>query len=296
MHNDHCIPTLSTLALPDTLERWQVSDAILARAYTRTGDQGRALLKSCIAMLYESLQPGAPTDRRSEQRFRSGLVQSREQTARPWYLLALDPKVTSGPQVLAALLPAVVRRISLIAVVRPRSRAGWPPEVLTALELCGVERIFSPPWSMAGHYPAFLAETGGQGGLACLGFSDFWKRMAPLAQKLRCGPSLWLEPPATLGIWNEPGLDWDTGAIRFAHPQATLAAYGPGAEKGMTRVASDAKNFEIAAAGFDTVFAPAGHRPASTGVCLGPGLEAFWAWPFDFTDLLESERLVLSKD
>lgn len=296
MYNDQSISTLAALAFPDNLERWQVSDAHLARAYSRTGDRGRAFLKSSIAMLYESLEPGAPTDRKTVKRFRSGLVQRREHSSRPWYLLVLGSEVTSGPQVLAALMPAVVRRIPLIGVLRPRSRPGWAPEVLAALELCGVERIYTPPRAMIGDYIAFLAETCGRGGLACLGSAVFWGRVAPLVQSLRCGPSLWLEPPAALGVWTEPGLDWNIPAIRFAHPQAALTAYGPGEDIGLPRAVAESDFEAFQNAGFSAVYAPAGRRPASARLRLGPGLEAFWGWPEDFSDLLERQRLVYSKD
>jgi len=295
MHKDHPI---SALTFPDALEHWQVSDAALARAYARTGDRGRALLKSSIAMLYESLEAGRPTDHKCVKRFRSGLVQSREYSPRPWYMLVLGSEVTSGPQVLAAVMPAVVRRIPLVMVLRPRSRAGWAPEVLTALELCGVEHVYSPPRGEMKHYLEFLTATCGRGGLACLGLSPFWDRVASLAQTLRCGPALWLEPPAALGVWTEPGLEWDSTAMRFAHPRATLTAYGPGDDMGLTRAGlSGADGMEgFRAAGYTAVYAPAGRRPASARVRLGPGLEAFWDWPEDFAELLERKRIIYSKD
>ena len=291
MHKDQPI---STLSFPETLERWQVGDGALAKAYARTGDRGRALLKSAIAQLYEAQEPGRPSDHKTVKRFRSGLIHSREHTTRPWYLLALAPEIASGPQVLAALMPAIVRRIPHILVLRPRSRTGWPPAVLAALELCGVERVYSPPRAQVKSFLEFLAENCGRGGLACLGDAAFWDRWAALAQALRSGPALWLEPPAALGVWTRPGLEWDIPAMRFAHPQAVLEAFGNGDAQGLPRQEGGLEAFR--AATFPAVYAPAGHRPASARVRLGPGLEAFWDWPEDFTDLLERKRLAFSKD
>ena len=271
-----------------------MGDGALAKAYARTGDKGRALLKSLIALLYEALEPGQPSARKTVKRYRSGLLHSSEHSSRSWFVLALAPEVTSGPQVLAALMPAVVRRIPHILVLRPRSRSSWPPAVLAALELCGVERVYSPPQACVKDYLEFLAASHGRGGLACLGNGSFFERMAAMAQTLGCGPSLWLEPPSALGIWTQPALEWNFEAMRFAHPQAALVAYGQGEAPGLTRHEGGPEVFR--ASTFAVVYAPAGFRPTTALVRLGPGLEAFWAWPHDFTELLERKRIVYSKD
>ncbi len=271
-----------------------MGDGALAKAYARTGDNGRARLKALIALLYEALEPGRPSARKTVKRYRSGLIHSREHSPRSWFVLALAPEVTSGPQVLAALMPAVVRRIPHILVVRPRSRSGWPPAVLAALELCGVERIYSPPQAHVKDYLEFLAASQGRGGLACLGNGSFFERLAAMAQAFGSGPFLWLAPPNTLGIWTQPGLEWDFEAMRFVHPQASFEVYGQGEASGLTRHEGGPDVFR--ASTFQAVYAPAGYRPATALVRLGPGLEAFWAWPHDFTELLERKRIVYSKD
>ncbi|WP_243364312.1 hypothetical protein [Fundidesulfovibrio terrae] len=264
-------------ALTETFDACRVGDALFARAYAKTGDRGRALIKSSIARLFEARNPGGPVAATLAERFPGGGVRTQYVAARPWFALVLDPETTSPAQLVAAVMPAVAARIPLVAVLRPKGRGPWPHALLTTLELCGVEQVFSPTLAQLGECLSALRERHGVGGVACLGFEPFWNRVRPL-----CAPASavhWLRAPSEIGLLDQASLEWDREAVAFAHAGTALREYPDAAA--------------LAAAGHDAVLARTGAAPGAS-LTLEPGCETLWDWPEMPRELFFGRRLVYS--
>jgi len=262
--------------LPESFEASRVDDVRFARAYDKTGDRGRALIKSCIARLFEINLPGSPVAASRTDRFASGGARSEFTAARPWYALALDPDCASPSQLVAAVMPALAARIPQVLVFRPKGRGPWPHALLTALELCGVEQVFSPTFKDLKQHLSVLRGQMGDGGLACLGSQAFCDRIQALFAP---GRAHWLRPPRALGLLAESGLDWDREALAFAHAGVPVREY------------TDAAMF--ASAGHEAVFAPASLAPLAR-LTFEPGCEFLWDWPDLPRELFFGRRLVYS--
>jgi hypothetical protein len=265
-------------ALPELFDAWRVSDVRFAKAYQRTGDRGRAVIKSAIAAAYQACQPSACSSVAISQRFHGGETRSEETTPRPWYAVALGSEVASPAQLVAALIPAMAARIPHVFVFRPKARTGWPHALLTALELCGVEQVFSPSMKNFEFCLSFLRDELGRGGLTCIGAESFWKKVSVCA-----GSGVrthWLAPPGRIGQLAAPGVMWDQETIEFAHAGVELAAYGDAAS--------------LAASGHEVVLAPYAAAARSARLVLEPGREALWDWNDLPRELFFDRRLVYS--
>jgi len=258
-----------------TLAFWRVGDQAFARAYDAAGDRGRAVIKTALAALFEAAHPGRPPSLAMAAGFHSGLMRVEQLTPRPWFLLVIAPDVRSPSQVAAAVMPALSLRIPVFAV-RLGARSPWPPAVLAAFELAGVEQVFAPPKE---HFTRFLKDLNEQdGGVACLGDRSFWESVRglfPLKRRVH-----WLAPPESAGLYHDPNTHWDDEILRFAHAGLRFVEYGPKSQlQGETPWA---------------IFAPAAKAPPSAGLVLEPGCEALWDWPDMPESLFFSRRLIYS--
>ena len=265
-------------ALFEALDHWRVSDSRFAKAYGLTGDGGRALLKTCIAALYQARQPDALPSTSSTSVFHDGASRTEIRASRPWFALVLDPALAAPVHVLAALMPAVCRRIPLVAVIRPRSRTVWPAPVLTALELCGIEQVLEPSGRDLGQCLAMLRSVLGPGGVACLGSAAFWSGARGVVED--SGAAHWLKSSDAVGLLAVEGLIWNREALKVAHAGVEIREY-------TTPQA-------LEAAGHDAVFASADIAPVTASLVLEPGREALWDWPDMPGELFFARRLVYS--
>ena len=263
-------------ALPAVFEACRVSDALMARAYARTGDRGRALIKSCVAALFQAARLADTAAVTTTTRFFSGLALSEELTPRPWFAVVLGPGVASPAQLVAALMPAVARRIPLVMAFRPKARGGWPFAQLTALELCGVEQVFAPSFENFKFCLDFLKSDHGCGGLVCLGLKPFWERVRAIIPD-GC-PAHWLAPPESAALFAGPGIAWDRDALEFSHAGLRIQEFKD--------------PIALSREGHGVVFSPASSAPASARLVLEPGREALWDWPEAPRDLFFARRLV----
>ncbi|GFK94577.1 hypothetical protein NNJEOMEG_02424 [Fundidesulfovibrio magnetotacticus] len=249
-----------TLTVPQSLEARRVPDSRFARAYARTGDRGRAIVKSAIAALYEAREPSRGVRGESTAHHAAGRRTLRT-APRPWFLLALDPQAHSPIQLAAAVVPAVSARAELILAARPAGKGGWPDAQLAALELCGVEHVFSPSTMALRHGIVELAEASGPGLLACLGDRAFCDRL--LAGLDDSCDVIRLPAPAKAALHADSA--WDREALGFAQPGLELVEY---ANPGDPEVS-----------GLRAAFAPDAFAPSGAALILEPGREALWDWP-----------------
>jgi len=264
-------------SIPDHFGAWRVADEAFARAYSRTGDRGRACIKSCIAALYRQSRTDGPVSSAVSSKYGDGLTRLEEITPRPWFVLAVSPEISSPSMLLSAVMPALAARIPLAFAVRPKGRGGWPRPMLTALELCGVEHTFSPPLEELKRCLSFLAREYGPGGVACLGPDAFERRIRAIVPEggAVCG----LNPPS-MGLLETPGVDWNRETLDFCLSGTVMQVHSDPAA--------------LAAAGHGAVFAPARFAPSSARLVIGPGREFLWEWPDLPVELFFARRLVYS--
>lgn len=276
-------PAQTAPSLPREFDAFRVSDARFGRAYDRTGGRGRALIKSCIAALYQVARPVDRGRVSATARYHSGLVRTEEMAPRPWYAVALGPEAASPSQLVAALMPAVAARIPLILAFRPKARTAWPLPLLTALELSGVEQAFAPAWKNFKQCLNVLCGRHGRGTLVSLGGKAFRERVRAVVPE---GCRLHgLVPPESAGLFAGPGIAWDREALAFAHAGLRLEEFGGGPD--------DAGRREAGSSGW-AVFAPAAQAPESARLVVEPGREPLWDWPDLPPELFFARRLVYS--
>lgn len=284
----------AVLSIP--LERYEhrrVSDAVFARAYARLGDARRALLKQAIARLY-ALRQAEPHHPATLARTLPGaLNHTRRIRPRERFVLVLDPEAASLAQLLAALMPAVVRRVPYLAVLRPRSGTAWPQAQLTALELCGIENVFSPTKDEFAAMLRELFEPRGACGMACLGGETFLRRVRKAAGSPGERDIHWFDARPKLGLWAGDDAPWNPDALRLAHPDAEIRVFGGPLDGFATEPGGLAA---MSAAGLDAAFVPLGVEPVRAPLVLAPGLEMFWHFPDAALALYEARSETFQPD
>lgn len=125
----------------DTLpEEYRVRDEVMAAAYEATGDQGRAWLKTTMALVRARFGESAEYKQVRERPAGSGFEMVRTDRPVDWVVVLVDEDFHAATRLCAAVMVARLagarRTVALLQ--------GEPaPAILTALELLGVEDIFA---------------------------------------------------------------------------------------------------------------------------------------------------------
>lgn len=263
MHTDTELSEPTARRWPEALERGRVGDAAFARAYARTADRNRALLKTGIAAVYAACDGPMPAWRRQATACGHDLRLVREDIPLDFAVVLCGPRFTSPARLAAAVVPALCARVGEVAAVRVG--APWPEPLLTTLELCGVETVCRVGVrSLAGLWPALAAA--GNGVAVLLDGVDRPARDP--------GDSLRFLTAKVAGrvlVADRATATFDREALAFAQPDLTLEpAPGPAA------LANGADS------GYDALYCGEGPWEAVTGsapLVLGPGRESCWLWP-----------------
>jgi len=273
-----------------------VDDGVFAVAYEATGDVDRARLKTCIARLHVlygqaslwgAVGPGAgdELERRIATRWRQGFTSLEHASPCAWTLLCVDASWASGPRLLAALLPALFAGVGSVAVLRVGGGGAWPPQVLAALELAGVETVADADPAAVPALLESLAASGGSGGTTgrLLLLGEHPDQLAALARPH--GVPVWRDTlPPTIGIAscgddiNESDRP-NRAALRAAHPDATFVDV-PALPESTSHAAPPAPPASLAhLSAVACAPAHAGGWLAHAGLVLGPGHEWCWMHP-----------------
>jgi hypothetical protein len=174
-------------------------------------------------------------------------------------------------------------------VLRTSASSGWPPALLCALELAGIERIYALPEErlpqliahMQGHDPSGVVLSLGDCGLSGL--------HGKLPRLIR------LSPPRAVALWSDETTSWDEAAIAFAHPRLHILQQGLGdaspsiGSKPASRAWSALMQEDV-----DALFVPTRLMPSALQhhhLVLGPGQEPCWVWPELTRDVFLERRL-----
>ncbi|NMC49512.1 MAG: hypothetical protein GYA47_08825, partial [Desulfovibrio sp.] len=136
---------------------FQTDDESFAAAHDALSPLQRAWIKQALARLFAVHDPGGPLWQCRNALFPPDCESVSMCRPRPWAVVAVGSDFASPGRLLAACLPAIRARVEALAVVRVGRKTSWPPSVLAALELAGMETAFELTPAQAGR---FFSETG----------------------------------------------------------------------------------------------------------------------------------------
>ncbi len=264
---------IATGEWPEAMERGRVGDAAFAAAYARVSDRRRAWLKTGLAALHAALGGPMPLSRHDGASLGHDLALARFESPLDFAVVICGKEFLSPARLVAAVLPALCARVPDVAAVRVG--AAWPRELLTALELCGVETACRVGVrSLSGLWTALAGK--GEGAVVLLDGVD-----APVkgADGLRLLPA---RVAGRSGLFAGAGATFDREALAFAHPDMRFFLHGDPGPVSPPFVAAPAYLAEAAGFGYDAVYAaPDGFDAArrAAPLVLGPGRETLWLWP-----------------
>ncbi|MFP4083793.1 MAG: hypothetical protein ACLFP9_03455 [Desulfonatronovibrio sp.] len=268
-----------------SLQEWNsclVSDEVMAQSYQDTGDLQRSWMKKFIAYLLSFYGHETRSEYIETARRKTGFSQTRTSFPVPKTVILTDTRLKSWNRLLAAAIPAIAAGTDEILVFLNKEDKDEPcPEILTSLELAGIENIFVIPSENVRLLFQGITE---DGPLAIMDLctqspvEKYFYNHPRYAQKYI---RLILRNKPEILIWAEHKNSWDYEAIQRAHPDAgfTLAGPVPG-DAPQNFIRTDADIHELFKKSFDLFLGPE-KMFTSCAIPRGfsRGMEPFWLWP-----------------
>lgn len=214
---------MNIFCFPPELETARLSDSLLAEAYERTSSQHRAWIKMTLALV-ETIQPASGwISEKTSRRSYTGFYHTAGYVPAPWLLLVLGSRYGSATRLAAAVMAARLAGVENIAafwIETPPEKI--PPQLLTVLELTGVEHSFSVPFPQLIQFLNVLNGNRNQGGGRLLLFRlEEENRRQFHEQACVLDLPIWedIRHPR-LGITS--GASPDTTILHWAHPDAQI--------------------------------------------------------------------------
>lgn len=165
------------------LDAHALDDDAFAGAYESLHARERAVLKKCIARLYQ-VWGELPSREDRTRTFTQGFGLEESSAPVPYVLLLCESFYASPAALLAALLPALLAGVEPVlpcfvptAKTDEDARPVWAP-LLAALELAGVERAFYAREASIQEFFQGLGDRGPDGRLVLLGGPSFGQNIA----------------------------------------------------------------------------------------------------------------------
>lgn len=200
---------MTDFSLPPELEDFRLPDALFGDAYEATPPERRGWIKTTLALVETTY---APLPSCSEQRTEcaaAGYGQRIRQTIAPWAALVIGPEYVSPIRLSAAIMSARLAGVEPLLALLTGTPEHMPLELLTALELTGIEHSFAVPDATP-----VLTKLAAEGRGRILGFGI---SLSALARQLDI--PLWTDVTSPcLGVPDASAYDLET--IRWAHPDA----------------------------------------------------------------------------
>lgn len=172
------------------LETHALPDVCMARAYEAEGGQGRAVLKKSIARLH-ALWGEYPARERSSRQFSRDFCIETDQSPVPYALVCCPAGYGQPAALLAAVMPAILAGVREIlpCLILPdgesfsSSHEQQAAPLLVAMELAGVEKVYSATPQDAALLLDILCGTSADGRLVLLGKSSGGSLLAAKAHE-----------------------------------------------------------------------------------------------------------------
>ncbi|BCS86969.1 hypothetical protein [Pseudodesulfovibrio sediminis] len=275
---------------PEFINELVVDDTLFARAYQNSVDQDRAVLKTCIAGLYDWYGPRKQTAQRSTQVWRSGLESTLHTTPVDCTIILFDASLCSPTRLLAALVPAVACGVRNVLVARIGDEdSPWPEAILTGLELAGLELAVNMTGDQLDELLESVQHGGGTGRV--IDFREDALQCATAGNIMVMCPRF----DSVGAIWLDERTGLDLDAVAFAHPDMTFSVFGAEVPLPNDRFSYCSANMDDFLAtpctvAFTQTFS-LDMVPTSSQLVLGPGLEGSWILPELHPEFFESHRI-----
>ncbi|GEM_PF-1168217 len=267
-----------SFVFPDWLEPHYITDELLGEAYASVPDNRRALLKTCIARLWEWYGVSRTSSQAVERSFRGGFVSRELRRPMDFAVIACGADHDSPAQLLAAAVPAVAAGVRNVLAVKPKT-AGWSLPQLVALELAGIESVIELELEEMNRLLRDLAHEGGTGRMVFVNAA----REASVVDHYAFGVRpLLLESGASVVYHAGAGPRFDLEAIAFGQAGTPMTCLGEKNEVDSPDFSCANREIEyLLQVDARVAFLPVELHAQMSGrfpVVLGPGHEACWVW------------------
>ena len=274
-------------SLSDMIGDSLVDDALFAQAYEESTDRERALMKTCIARLYDWYGPRKDTVREDARQWRGGFASIRRSAPVDFALVLFDQTLASPARLLAGLVPAVACGVPNILAVR-LDGGDWQRPLLTAMELAGQELVADLTGDDLGGLLRELGDAGASGAVVDLagrpGLFTGRDRLAVHSPAFGREAAVFLDGETT----------FDLDALALTHPDTAFTAFGanvplPG---GFRRGGEELPDFLDAVR--EVAYVPdnlIGRTLGRARLAMAPGQEGCWVWPELLPDFFLFHRI-----
>lgn len=266
---------------PDRINEFVVDDALFARAYEIVPDTERALLKTCIARLFEWYGPAKVASTRTSREWASGLDSVQYSQPADYAVILFDDTLLSPVRLLAAVVAALSCGVKRVLAVRLSTNADWPFPVLTGLELAGQELVVDMTREQVQEMLAEFDEIGASGVVLGIDLPQGVFRSMRFPSNRINFHCLRFDRQAAVYMDGEQPFDLE--ALSFAHPDVSFDVYGletPFPSEQFTHVSGGFS--EVLKTSREVAYIPAAMVDKAlerVHLILGPGQEGCWVWP-----------------
>jgi hypothetical protein len=260
--------------------QYLVNDQVLAQSYTLVGDFKRSWMKKYIAYLFSYYGHEPRTQCVSSARERAGFIHDTLYSPVPEVLVIAHSYPKIWNRLLASVIPAISAGVEQIYICLIKNHEEPCPEILTSLELAGVENIF-----LIDGPETFFANI--LDSVRDAGLIDLCAK-SPMQKILFMSPGkaqhyirlFFARRPRAL-IWTENHSAWDYDILKWAHPDMEFTVGGPLAHKAPSGfVKTDAAIQQLLSEKYDLFLGPEDiFRASMVARGFSPGMEPFWLWP-----------------
>ncbi len=269
------------MSITSDLDSYLISGEIMAAAYSGTSLQRRAWMKKQTAHVCTHYGLDGTHYTKSLQYSASGF--SRTSMSRPMEYagLIIDSSPPAWNKLLALLVPAAMQASTDAGVfVLSEDPAAIQPELLTALELAGIEDIYClDPDTLQDWLNSLRQDR------ECLFFACARDFNVPDKRHCLPGGKSWLHLPGQktyrAAVWAGKKDNWDWDALAWANPDVRFMVSGEQsgqAPEGFEILNTDPDDLQ--GMDLDVFYGPEKYfRGTKAHLGLSPGLEACWVWP-----------------
>ncbi|MFO7727187.1 MAG: hypothetical protein R6X11_02555 [Desulfonatronovibrio sp.] len=259
-----------------------VSDEVMAQSYRDTGDLKRSWMKKFIAYLLSFYGHETRAEYIETSRRKTGFSQTRISFPVPRTVILTNTGLKAWNRLLAAAIPAIAAGTDEIFVLLVKEdKDEICAEILTALELAGIENIFFLSPEDALLLSRNISEDGPLAVIDLCTQSPVEKYFHSHPLSTRKYIHLPLRNNPRILVWAEHKSIWDYEIIQWAHPDAgfTLAGPVPGSAPQKFTV-TDVPAPELFKKSFDLFLGPEKmFRSGTMPRGFSRGMEPFWLWP-----------------
>lgn len=268
-----------------SLQEWNtclVDDEVMAQSYQTTGDLNRSWMKKFIAYLMSFYGHETRTEYVETARRKTGFSQTRISFPVPRTVILTDARLKTWNRLLAAAIPAIAAGTGEIFVfLILDDRDELCPEILTSLELAGIENIFviSPENTLS--LAQSITEDGPLAIIDLCTQSPVEKYFYNHPHHTKKYIRLPMQNNPEILIWTDRENIWNYEIIQWAHPDARFTLGGPLSGNGPKNFSrTDADIPELLNKSFDLFLGPEKmFRSGAIPRGFSQGMEPFWLWP-----------------